>query len=1311
MANYDDMYKFEPMSDGQRGLNEPTEVAFIYEDTDQKKVYKQVSDEMKKKIKAEAKKLAEANKLAKAEQKSGVKPPVKIKSAVTAPVIKPEPEKKPVPVIKAPEVKPEPGSKAPEVKPAPGSKGPVKKDEEEEPVKKEDEPINFYWVRHAESVANMYNNKPTDKYDEKVQDAFKNEIRTFLKQDYDNVQLMLGGGRTTEEPSLIGDIRYVFIDKTHPQGLTELKETGKSDEFDKENLLDSIDIKNNKNNYLLILKNNNIVGHIAGTIINDIYKIETVELYEKGNNLCKDFVKEYIKNIEENYPNVKEIKLQVVSAVTKNTKQDDKGLYVSPACKCYINAFTESNYGAYIGTKKVNADTCYAATEEELIKSDMTKDDVGIVFKKEPSLSGGGANEPIIAGTYPLVTNVYDFINEKVEEAKKETEKYEPYEKECKSLADEPDLQKRFPFEKDGKDANNYECIEKLNKNYKNNEDNKVKPGDDEASKFYALWLQNFIPANFLFQPTLTQCGMVQARILGEQFLPSSGKLSAKQVKPDIVITSAAVRTMMTAYLTLLYAGDETITDKTIYVVPYLNEEENDAEYVFKNSPEKLLHDFCNYAIAQEKIRAVGEAITNWFNEPGRQIYDKDGTILIDIKKNVNEKIKFNYDLYEKHTDEKYRKNNIRDFFAEIFDQEAALKDKKNVLAFCHGYVVNTIRDQLFNPKEQEQAKLNTTLKSLKTGGMNTSVFQNTYTPGGFANIKPIYGDAGPEDIAAINATENATKNPITDPIILAKFGLIYYPEGDNTIRSKAKEILPMDITKEEPAQAEERSGLEGQAQQMDPLVSLRRGSLRGDIAWITHGGGGGVEKKPPKLSYPENANIFTVGTAIPDIEYNINPAPNDENTNYDFTSVPPLPAGLTLENGIIVGTPTTVTEEKNYSITATSNEPNEPVLSVIFTCQVKEAEKESSPNPILAYNASEIELIQGNSFPTLTLVTPGFTGFSVEPLLPTGFTLNTETGEITGTGTADTILSKTDYKIKAKYTDATLEQETTVSIQVDKKEISIEYGDNNVIEAEVGVEIVSITPKTGALSAEEELTFEQPSDFPPDLKVDKKSGTISGTLTTQINPTKPPFNIKVKSNKFPENDYTVPITINTPVQMMAALRRAPPSTRPNAPASTLELGLPLSHVDGAALQQYLFTLYEEPTLQAVNANNFKKELKKLVEKRNKENKYVILTAAPKGKVDQLIINTNRTAFRYLKAPNYNDFYEEELKRQIKVLIDGQRETFEDLWTEKKGGKKTKRIKKRKSKKNTKRIKRNRKGKGQTRKKSKKGKKTTFRKG
>jgi broad specificity phosphatase PhoE len=1119
MANYDDMYKFEPMSDGQRGLNEPTEVAFIYEDTDQKKVYKQVSDEMKKKIKAEAKKLAEANKLAKAEQKSGVKPPVKIKSAVTAPVIKPEPEKKPEPEVKAPEKKPEPGSKGPVKGPGPG---PVKKEkDEEEPVKKEDEPINFYWVRHAESVANMYNNKPTDKYDEKVQDAFKNEIRTFLKQDYDNVQLMLG---------------------------------------------------------------------------------------------------------------------------------------------------------------------------------------------KEPSLSGGGANEPIIAGTYPLVTNVYKFINEKVEQAKKETDKYTPYEKECKSFADESDLQKRFPFEKDGKDANNYECIEKLNKNYKN-KDKKVERGDDEASKFYALWLQNFIPSNFLFQPTLTQCGMVQARILGEQFLPSSGKLSAKQVQPDIVITSAAVRTMMTAYLTLLYAGDETITDQTIYVVPYLNEEENDAEYVFKNSPEKLLHDFCNYAIAQEKIRAVGEAITNWFNEPGRQIYDKDGTTLIDIKKNVNEKIKFNYDLYEKHTDEKYRKNNIRDFFAEIFDQEAALKDKKNVLAFCHGYVVNTIRDQLFNPKEQEQEKLNTTLKSLKTGGMNTSVFQNTYTPGGFANIKPIYGDAGPEDIAAINATENATKNPITDPLILAKFGLIYYPEGDNTIRSKAKEILQMDITVDEPAQAEERSGVEGQAQQMDPLISLRRGSLRGDIAWITHGGGGGVEKTLPKLSYPENANIFTVGTAIPDIEYNINPAPNDENTNYDFTSVPPLPAGLTLVNGIIAGTPTTVTEEKGYTITARSNEPNEPVLSVIFTCQVKEAEKESSPNPILAYNSSKIELIQGVSFPTLTLVTPGFTGFSSNPSLPTGFTLNTETGEITGMGTADTILPKTDYTIKAKYANAPLEQETTVSIQVDKKEISIKYGENNVIEAEVGVEIVSITPKTGALSAEEELTFEQPSDFPPGLKVDEKNGAISGKLTTQINTTKNPFNIKVKSNKFPENDYTVPITINTPVQMMAALRRAPPSTRPNAPASTLELGLPLSHVDGAALQQYLFTLYEEPTLQAVNANNFKKELKKLVEKRNKENKYVILTAAPKGKVDQLIINTNRTAFRYLKAPNYNDFYEEELERQIKVLIDGQRETFEDLWTEKKGGKKTKRIKKRKSKKNTKRIKRNRKGKGQTRKKSKKGKKTTFRKG
>ena len=58
--------------------------------------------------------------------------------------------------------------------------------ESEVDIPSDDNMINFYWVRHAESVANLYNNKPTDKYPNKETDKNLLNERNNSRKQYIN---------------------------------------------------------------------------------------------------------------------------------------------------------------------------------------------------------------------------------------------------------------------------------------------------------------------------------------------------------------------------------------------------------------------------------------------------------------------------------------------------------------------------------------------------------------------------------------------------------------------------------------------------------------------------------------------------------------------------------------------------------------------------------------------------------------------------------------------------------------------------------------------------------------------------------------------------------------------------------------------------------------------------------------------------------------------------------------------------------------------------------------------------------------------
>jgi hypothetical protein len=145
----------------------------------------------------------------------------------------------------------------------------------------------------------------------------------------------------------------------------------------------------------------------------------------------------------------------------------------------------------------------------------------------------------------------------------------------------------------------------------------------------------------------------------------------------------------------------------------------------------------------------------------------------------------------------------------------------------------------------------------------------------------------------------------------------------------------------------------------------------------------------PSGLSYSTPVT-YTTGTAItpntptvgggPVASYSVNPA---------------LPTGLSLHTttGAISGTPTAVTAGANYTVTAT-NAAGSTNATVNITINL------GAPTNLQYDNTFGLGYVTPPSFPTMTPSNTGgvATTYSINPALPTGITISTTTGVISGT-------------------------------------------------------------------------------------------------------------------------------------------------------------------------------------------------------------------------------------------------------------------------------------------------------------------------
>jgi hypothetical protein len=143
----------------------------------------------------------------------------------------------------------------------------------------------------------------------------------------------------------------------------------------------------------------------------------------------------------------------------------------------------------------------------------------------------------------------------------------------------------------------------------------------------------------------------------------------------------------------------------------------------------------------------------------------------------------------------------------------------------------------------------------------------------------------------------------------------------------------------------------------------------------------------PSNLAYPQTSITAAVGQAIA----TDTPSVTGTVTNYSIS--PSLPAGLNISGstGAISGTPTSVTAQGTYTITAANSAGSTTATVQIVVNAI------AAPPTSLVYPATTIVVSVGQTIPpNIPVLTGGAASYNVSPALPTGIAIDSG-GTISG--------------------------------------------------------------------------------------------------------------------------------------------------------------------------------------------------------------------------------------------------------------------------------------------------------------------------
>jgi Putative Ig domain len=234
----------------------------------------------------------------------------------------------------------------------------------------------------------------------------------------------------------------------------------------------------------------------------------------------------------------------------------------------------------------------------------------------------------------------------------------------------------------------------------------------------------------------------------------------------------------------------------------------------------------------------------------------------------------------------------------------------------------------------------------------------------------------------------------------------------------------------------------------------------------------------PRRLAYSQNPAVYNVDAAIA-----ANTPTSTGGAATSYTVVPTLPWGLTLDSttGMISGIPTVPTAQANYTVTAYNSGGSTSTTLTITVANGAPTNLTYSSNPA-TYTANEA--IQGN----IPRNAGGqATSYSLNLDLPSGLTMNTTTGVITGTPTAAATAST--YTITAS--NAFGSTTAMLSITVDNSAATMTYSPSTVVYT-AGQTITPLQLTNSVVGS-----YSVSPALPEGLSLDSGSGTITGTPST----------------------------------------------------------------------------------------------------------------------------------------------------------------------------------------------------------------------
>ena len=237
----------------------------------------------------------------------------------------------------------------------------------------------------------------------------------------------------------------------------------------------------------------------------------------------------------------------------------------------------------------------------------------------------------------------------------------------------------------------------------------------------------------------------------------------------------------------------------------------------------------------------------------------------------------------------------------------------------------------------------------------------------------------------------------------------------------------------------------------------------------------------PSSINYSPSSSVLTKGT----IMGNVTPTYSGGTPN-SWTITPSLPTGLSFNtsSGEIGGTPTAVSPQTVYTITATNAGGSG---TTTITIQVNDI-----PPYLLSYNDDPFTLTKGTA---MTAASPTISGgqidtWSIDPALPTGLLIDSSTGEISGNPSV--ISPSTVYTVTATNTGGSTTTTITITVN-DVIPSSITYSDNPYTLTKDS----AMTADTPTVLGGAVTSWAINPDLPNGLSFDTSNGEISGTPTT----------------------------------------------------------------------------------------------------------------------------------------------------------------------------------------------------------------------